>query len=259
MVGAVVLTNSKSIRSNSYCRMRNGNEIALRTPMIRRLLPIVLFALMACVALQASPLTVYFTGNCSDCTGFGVNGTVNASITFAPQYFYNINGTAESNNLAYGDLDSTGTEFIGQTLETTAVGSFVYDGSNKQAPITASNIIRFDAVFGWDGLNPFPGPQSFDIEWGSLTGISWDFNTVLNSADNGTSGTWNLSFTDNRPNGGGHQFMDKGTNASWSFSAPPPSPVPEPATWAEMIGGLGLLAMLGFAGKLRFGGADLSA
>jgi len=207
--------------------------------------------------LQASPLTVYFTGNCADCTGLGANGTVNASITFASQYFYNILGAANSNNLAYGDLNSTGTSFIGQTQETTAVGSFVYDGSNKQAPITASHILRFDAVFGWEGQNPFPGPQSFDIEWGSLTGISYDFNTVFNSANNGTSGTWNFSITDNNTGGGGHQLQDHGTNASWSFSAPPPSTVPEPATWAEMIGGLGLLAMLGFAGKLRLGGADV--
>jgi len=225
--------------------------------MTRRFLPVALFALLACVGLQASPLTVYFTGNCSDCTGFGANGTVNASITFAPQYFYNILGAATTNNLAYGDLNSTGTDFIGQTQETSAVGNFTYDGSNKQAPITASNILRFDAVFGWNGENPFPGPQSFDIEWGSLTGISYDFNTVLNSANNGTSGTWNFSSTDNRSGGGGHQFMDQGTNASWSFTAPPPSTVPEPATWAEMIGGLGLLAMLGFAGKLRASGAHV--
>lgn len=213
--------------------------------MIRRLLPIAFCALLGCAALQASPLTVYFTGNCSDCVGLGVNGTVNASLTFANGYFYNINGPAEPTNLAYGDISDG--NFTGVVTETSAVTSFIYDGSNKQAEISTTSPYEVFVNFGWEGENPFPGAQSVTIEWGNPEGISYAFSTVLNSLS--SSGEWNFTITDNR-SGGGHTTEDQGTDASWSFSPPPPSPVPEPATWAEMAGGLGLLGILGAAGKI---------
>jgi len=223
--------------------------------MIRRILPIALCTLIACVALQASPLTVYFTGTCTDCTGFGVDGTVNAAITFADGYFYNINGAAVTSNLAYGDI-SNGT-FTGVDDENSSISSFVYDGSNKQAKISTSAPYETFVNFGWEGENPFPGPQSVTIEWGNPEGISWDFSTVLNSLS--SSGDWNLTRTDN--NSGGHNTEDQGIDGSWSFTAPPPSPVPEPSTWTEMAGGLALLGILGAAGKARgtnfnFGGSE---
>lgn len=211
--------------------------------MTRRLLPFLLCALFACAALSASPLTVYFTGTCSDCTGLGANGTVNASITFAAGYFYNIDGPAESTNLAYGDfVDGT---FTGVDTSTTSITKFVYDGSNKQALISATGFNSVDVNFGWEGKNPFPGPQSVSLTWGDPASISYEFDTVLNSLS--TSGDWSFNRIDNNQ----RITEDQGTNAVWSFTAPPPSTVPEPATLAELAGGLGLLGALGLAGKFR--------
>ncbi|MGH9518780.1 MAG: hypothetical protein ACRD2D_03990 [Terriglobales bacterium] len=211
--------------------------------MTRRLLPIALCALFACAALSASPLTVYFTGVCSDCVGLGANGTVNAAITFTAPYFYNIIGPIESTNLAYGD-DVNGT-FTGVDAQTSSIAKFVYDGSNVQPLISTTLPYSTLVNFGWNGQNPFPGAQSVSIEWGNPTGISWAFNTVLNSLN--SSGDWSFVRTDN----GHRNTEDQGTHASWSFTAPPPSTVPEPATLAELAGGLSLLGVLGLTGKLR--------
>lgn len=213
--------------------------------MLRRLLSVVVFAALAVVGSQASPITVYFTGTCTDCTGFGANGTVNASITFASAYFYNIVGPAESTNLAYGDSDGNG-GFTGVDSQNSSIASFVYDGSNKQPRISTTLPFETEVVFGWNGQNPFPGPQSVTLRWGNPQGINYEFSTVLNSLS--SSGDWSFSVANNGP---GRVIEDQGTNAVWSFTAPPPSTVPEPATWGMMSGGLGLLGILGAAGKLR--------
>jgi len=213
--------------------------------MSRRLLPIAIFALLACAALQATPLTVYFTGACGDCTGFGANGTVNASITFASGYFYNISGAATPLNLAYGDYVN-GT-YVGSNTETSAISQFEYDGSNKQSAIGTTAPVSSDVQFGWFGTGTgFPGTKSVRIVWGNTTsGISYEFDTIANSLS--SNGDWSFTVVDNRT--GGRTTEDQGTSGTWSFSAPPPSPVPEPATLAEMAGGLGLLGLLATAGK----------
>lgn len=215
--------------------------------MTRRLLPLALFALLTC-ALQATPLTIYFTGTCSDCVGTGAGGTVNASITFASNYYYDIYGAAESNNLAYGDVSNG--SFTGIDFTTSSITSFIYNGSNIQPQISTSSPYFLSLNFGWGGTGTgFPNAKSATIEWGNPTGTSYDFNTIGSATS--AYGDWSFSRTTNTGPCTNRCSEDQGTNGVWSFTAPPPAPVPEPATWAEMAGGLGLLGFLGLAGKLR--------
>lgn len=141
-----------------------------------------------------------------------------AAVVAGSNYAFTFTGTCtDCIGLGIGTLNVQN-YVLGQALQTSNFVSFHYDGTNLVSPFTLNSVTRFSGA-----LDTTPGPYTVQFGDGSTSFASSSFGT----------GGWQLSVPRSL------SAADYGSISTWSVADS--SAAPEPATWAMLVGGFGLV------------------